>query len=586
LRTTIPFKPLSLLLTTIASANPCGFVSVADFIDPARDTTAADTTRAVRSAIASAASEKHGEKSVFFPAGRYRLTESVLLPTASIRLFGETAFGHYGTCADTTCKRILSGSTLEWADPDSARSRFLVRAPRLGTTYASFENLAFQGDYLLDLSTALYDPDRARISNCAFSSVSRDTAARGIAVNLVNHDFSVIEESTFSSFFGGCAVRIWGGQNLQRREKLTTQVKVRDCDIGGKAKIGISADWVNSLQIQGCDFSASDFMGIDIGSEGFHKLYPDTSDRRAYPAGDVAYPYWGAIGITQNHFENYTIGVNARGSQSRCIGLLVDGNDFVLHQAEQDRSQRRKIIFSAVRIFDAVDAATRHNEIATWYGEDFPEHAKATPENVYRGITYRNCINARFLFDNFFLRGAKAHLGKATIVDYFDSSSAPQPRFRAMVAKGHNSSSHSWDDPDLGPTEIDAALSVRLGSRSSISGRLPEMGGTDSLPGAKYDIVREISTSGLIGGTERIRLIDSISPTNASILFLQVHPNHGPISSEVWLKSSGSNTLVRLSKGTEKIDYLLEADHRSIILKSTSKSKRTASVSGLFLGLR
>jgi len=403
---------------------------------------------------------------------------------------------------------------------------------------------------------------------------------------MVNHDFSVVEESTFSSFFGGCALRIWGAQNLQGREKVTTQVKVRDCDIGGKAKIGISADWVNNLQIQGCDFSASDFMGIDLGSEGFLKLYPDTTDKRAYPAGPVDHRNWGAVGIANNHFENFTIGINVKGEESRCLGLLVDGNDFTLHQSQQDRNQRNAVIFSAIRIIDAVNASTRHNEIAAWYGDDFPEHHKTVPSNSYRGITFRNCINARFLFDNFYLRGARAHLGKAPVIDYFDSSSSPQPRFKAMIAKGHNSSFQSWDDPNLGPTEIEAALALRLGPRSSISGRLRGIAGSDSIPATRYDIVREISAKDLIGSSKRIVLIDSIGTSCAGILFLQVHPNHGPSSSEVWLKSSESRTLVRLSKGTGKLDYFLEADHRSIVLKSALKTKRTASVSGLFLGLR
>ena len=140
------------------------------------------TQKAIQCALLQSA--LHGGMTVYFPPGRYCVEKTIVLPSHA-RLRGESHIG-------ASLNRIESKNPCYIFQSPGAPGE----SPVSSRTHV--QGLAFLGANILDLrANSPTVPAAAQITDCVFSNPG--DLGSGVAIHLLNHDFSNIERSVFSA---------------------------------------------------------------------------------------------------------------------------------------------------------------------------------------------------------------------------------------------------------------------------------------------------------------------------------------------------------------------------------------------------
>jgi hypothetical protein len=390
---------------------------------------------------------------IYFPKGTYVVHGTLHLP-GSIKLIGDAKIGdNYSTLVR------MENSNSPLMDLSQNWSKIEIY------------NIAFIGNNILDLrNTIHHQPSTATIVDCNFSSTSTGI----VAINIVDHDFTLIQNCNFRNFAHGfCAIRIAGWMDsVNSNCKNSTQVKIRDC-VFGPSRIGISCELVDAIVLEGNDFSGPQAC-IDIGGNRYFRYRPN--DNVFNKAGGVPILPYGTlfngsgwfsnVNIRDNHFENFDTGTVVDGmagksySKMQNHGVRIESNNF--------QSPNAGAIMISCK--GAVSLTTFCNELRY--------------DNIKNitGIQYSACVNPRFILDNFSNKVpySKNNLAAQTCKDY--------------ESIGTNYSPFIWKtnaDKRLGTMEQSA---VQMDGRLDITGTvsIPEIQGSTKIYG-QLDVSNTIS---------------------------------------------------------------------------------------------
>ncbi|NLK53549.1 MAG: hypothetical protein GX293_01610 [Bacteroidales bacterium] len=492
---------------------------------------------------------------VFFPEdggmgkkGEYIISRTIILEENSM-LVGPTSFGHnYGA------KLIKTGNADQYL--------FEARTDT-NTTAVTFKNLCFDAKYALDLrQRSGGSPNRCLIDNCRFQSERNDSS--GIAVNIWDHNFSVIKESSFYDYKGLCAVKISGRAAPDHRN--STQIKVYDCFFKG-SQIGITIEQVNSVIISGCDFAGIDLCCIDIGGKILkenctnHELTYVNYDQNRDEIGKGAFE---DVIIRENHFEGFTRGVTANGHYTLNFGLRIENNSFI---------QEKNAFPDAVMMeFNRVTGATTYNNTMLF--------AKGKLKNVSRnnitGIQYSNCKNPRFLLDNFICDvGEESGLFRWAN-DYKDKGNNVNP----LIVKGHGKNRMITN---AGPYSIKG--NIELSKEGTLSGELKEIKTGHQTPVKKSDlsIFCPISANEFLESGCTAILMDNFSSNSCGIIMVNVYIDGIGRFLSTW--SVGKNSITQISGDSNNSQYSLRIIDDKLHYQNCRSDSRRCFIQGSFIGI-
>jgi hypothetical protein len=508
-------------------------------------------------------------KLIFFPAGAYLIHKPLKIGNGDCRLLGEASKGD------------PDGAIIKW-DPTGLGSygggNYLI-SPDLNaapTFKYTFENLCFCAKYAIDLRTK---PAKIASSSCCFSNCdfqSGGTFQDGIAINIENHDFTIIKECAFYGYSGFCAIRIGGDvPNV----KSSTQIKVLDCNMAGASKIGISLDLTQTSIIRGCDFSGNSICCIDIGGKLFNENFPGAQNLAytyTFNPNSTLNRWFQNITIENNHFENFQNAIYAAGSNYMLsFGLYIDNNNFAQSLISNNSNANTNIRMMDIRYVNNI--RTNNNDMNYWAG--------STPPNIYwggkvYGIALANCPNACLTYDRFY-KPAKSSDQNSTFqnamppwaIDYYDSAQVSTP----TILKGDFGGFGilNWPKKWIIPnTTIDF-------SQSTINATLPAVG---TMQGSKASLFTPISATNTLATNQTLVLIPNLNAVSTGMVYLTIGINGLATFSTTW--SLGfPNAVTKVSGETTGNFYTINYDGTNLIITSKYAGSSTFVVSGYFIGM-
>lgn len=487
------------------------------------DNTAAVNNTALQAAVSVS-------KKLFIPKGIYNVSDVAALPQQII-IIGETQIGG----ASSMIQNVTDSDYIFQTTEDYSRT--------------TIRNMAFSGVNILDLRSSGTLPNGAVITNCHFVA---KTSGCGIAINAVNHDFSLIQNNNFYNFDGFCAIRCagWIDYDSVGGFKATTQVDISD-NIFHDALIGISIDLVDSIKIRGNDFSGVD-NGVDIGGRRYEELKPTSTGNYRRGEEDPTLTTWGGtfygVGFftnvtisDENHFEYYDYGVWADGiSYEFNTGLKIRGNNF----------QSPNTAATMIKLEKCVCVNTYGNELN--YGTD----------TTTTGIAYADCVNLRLVLDMFY--GTQS--GKLNSNDYMASGE----NYNVLLWKGHNGLARH----DAGTNIINHLSVDDLVAKRSISATSPQIG-----PNFEYS--KRINASATrMNQNDTLDLL-TLGPGSCGVVYIYVYNSLGSFYTSFAVSKTTVDKLT-----TDTIPYSLsKSGGKLIYIQTDTKSSVDTYVCGVFVGL-
>jgi hypothetical protein len=514
-------------------------------------------------------------QTLYFPKGRYLLnpatfTSSIILPDAGVVIMGDGQFGTSNVLITTVLNNNITVG--------SFGSNFMFKTP--DTSYAGrieISNITFNGENILDLRQPFValggGPSDAYIFNCAFSSPA---IGKGVAISMLNHDWSTILRCNFYSFYGLCSIRILGMLQVSgpySDNKATTQVGITDCAFAS-SKIGISCELVDSIKITGNDFGGV-IVPMDIGGneywQNIQTLFPTqpstghyfrgandittsgvTWDGTNYPwtvGGSAGTGWFSNVNIKDNHMESFTTGIAVNGSRfTQNRGTKIESNNFAAGSN------------SAVMIYlkNAAGVSTLYNDL--YFGN----------YNSAIGIKYDGTRSCRLILDNF-----------------YGSDSGNNPNAYVPIGTT-NYNPLIWMGISGGKGFIDTATTGRAKFDSDVFAKLPAVGNTGQLAEKTYSIEQRISKYNLAMSNvanNTLVLLDPFAGLSCGILTLYVYNSIGTFCS---VYAVGTDTIARISteSSTPSVYTLTKSGGQLIYTQIYVQTNVDTFVSGTFTGIQ
>lgn len=593
-------------------------------------------------ALQQALDDSTGE-TLYISQGTYRLYEkgSVTLPLQlpfSIIITGDAQFG--------AANVLLLGSSWEYDNNTQSITRSEYSEKYLFAFKESasfprveFHNLGFKSMNILDLRMSKNtigdtQPAWAKIENCEFRNADiyidhtqgpTFYPAKGIAINLLDHDFSVIEGNNFFNFDGLCSIRMMGllqpnGSFLDN--KATTQVVIRD-NVFAKTEIGISGEILDSIKITGNDFAQAIDTCIDIGgNEYWQKIkdltvqtHPDPdTNRRLHPTTIIASDHyyrnetdingvvWDSVtynfvvdskkagtgrfsnvNMRDNHFEVFKCGIAVSGS------LFEDNNHATRIESNNFAQPLDDCIMIDLYLTNAL--TTSFNELN--YGPN------PISSNTRVGIRFEKTMNNKFILDNFYGVFSEPDPDNPLTTPNPDGYQAISPNYRPFIWKGYGGTSFRA----FATSEIEGAVPIieddqTINGNQTLNGDLNQDGeffaklpANGALPAKTFSVLKKITKSKLgMNQNDTLDLIDPFSATTCGTLMLYVYNSIGTFCSTYALGSGGSITRISAESFTSGI-YSLSVSNNKLIYTQLASHNNVDDpvdtyVTGVFTGIQ
>lgn len=531
-------------------------------------------------------------QTLYFPSGTYLIQPTtfspLVLPDAGIILTGD---GQFGT-VNVLIKAGTSVGIKYLFEFDNNASCSGNPPPDSSLKYPRVEihNIGFQAENILDLRLpnnlcGKGGGGRALIYNCDFMSTSGN---KGIAINMLKHDFSIISDCNFYGFYGICAIRMMGW--LQKNgaysdNRSTTQVVVKDCVFSEKSYVGISCELVDSIKITGNDFglgftSGQARIGIDIGGNEYWRTIRDvfssagdrvnhyfrgeadfTLSTDSSPVGitwdSVTYYFsyannqagtgwFSNVNVRDNHFEGFVKGVAVNGS------LFLQNHATRIESNNFQNPHANSVMIDLKR---ALALSTLSNEL--YCGSI----------TTSKGIQYDDTRSCRFVLDNFY--------GD-------DNFNTPDNAYVLVGSTNYNPMIWAGNG---GKGFIEASTSARAKFHTDIFAKLPAVG---SLVEKTHSIEERISKSatGMNNTTNSTLDLMDLASSSCGIVILYVYNSIGTFCS-VWAVGNG-DAVVRISNeaNTGAVYEMHKTGGKLQYKQIHSQTNVDNYVSGVFIGIQ